>query len=119
MSQMTEICLEWKILSIPCILPEAFWYIRMTLNQLYAKMLGDWYSLVDFCLMTNTYFNFFSGDEGDFGKDCVEIEVDSSGVWSWENEDCRDEIPFICELPRVSTSFWKHWIYLVYHIWHA
>ncbi|CAG2200712.1 unnamed protein product [Mytilus edulis] len=52
-----------------------------------------------------TNLPFGEWDEGDFGEDCVEIEVNTLGVWLWENEDCRDEIPFICELPRVSTSF--------------
>ncbi|XP_052076658.1 lectin BRA-3-like [Mytilus californianus] len=34
------------------------------------------------------------------GQDCVEILLNDSDVWKWENEDCKDAERFICELPR-------------------
>ncbi|CAC5422849.1 unnamed protein product [Mytilus coruscus] len=33
-------------------------------------------------------------------EDCVEIEVNSSNVWEWDDEGCNDNIRNICELPR-------------------
>ncbi|CAC5422848.1 unnamed protein product [Mytilus coruscus] len=57
-------------------------------------------------------FNVLFGtlDKSHIGEACVEIEFNTTpGEWQWENEDCRDEHRFICELPSVSINilFWS------------
>ncbi|XP_076071674.1 uncharacterized protein LOC143043088 [Mytilus galloprovincialis] len=33
-------------------------------------------------------------------EDCIEIEVNNSNVWEWDDEGCDDKIRYICEVPR-------------------
>lgn len=57
---------------------------------------------VDNAAFSLTNLPFGEWEVNDFGEDCVEIQLEYSDVWEWENEVCDDEISYICELPRIT-----------------
>ncbi|XP_052070913.1 tetranectin-like protein [Mytilus californianus] len=59
--------------------------------------------------VNNKMFNFNAlpfgvENESDMRGSCVEIDLNSDGVWGWEADDCADLEFYVCELPVVCNA---------------
>ncbi|XP_052085142.1 tetranectin-like protein [Mytilus californianus] len=59
--------------------------------------------------VNNKMFNFNAlpfGVENEPGMrgNCVEVELNSNGVWGWDADDCDEKEFYVCELPVVCNA---------------